>query len=187
MSKASTPNKASQHTAADVEGTKTSTWMIRPAAASKVPRPPTSMIRSPISPACASTRTSPRPAASKSCCGRSPSASRTQQDFVRVHPDPAYREQLPALELKEERELYLVGPEHAGRPIDRERSRLRCSPRSTDKASFSFGRCGCRGPTARRTNGGVPAREAAELAMTKWVRVKANMSSARMRCSPPKA
>lgn len=32
-----------------------------------------------------------------------------RQDFVRVHQDPAFRENLPAIELKEDRELYLIG------------------------------------------------------------------------------
>jgi hypothetical protein len=30
------------------------------------------------------------------------------QDFIRVHADPAYREAFPAIELKDERELYVV-------------------------------------------------------------------------------
>ena len=30
------------------------------------------------------------------------------QDFVRVHPDPAYRENFPIIELKDEREEYIV-------------------------------------------------------------------------------
>jgi hypothetical protein len=32
----------------------------------------------------------------------------SQQDWVRVHPDPAYRENFPILELKDEREEYIV-------------------------------------------------------------------------------
>ena len=30
------------------------------------------------------------------------------QDFVRVHPDPTYRENFPIIELKDEREEYIV-------------------------------------------------------------------------------
>jgi hypothetical protein len=30
------------------------------------------------------------------------------QDFVRVHPDAAYRENFPAIDLKTDRELYVV-------------------------------------------------------------------------------
>ena len=40
------------------------------------------------------------------------------QEFVRVHPGPEYRENFPLLELKDEREVYLVtaelAPELAG-------------------------------------------------------------------------
>ena len=40
------------------------------------------------------------------------------QDFVRVNPDPAYRETLAFIELKEDREIYIVNlaavPESAG-------------------------------------------------------------------------
>lgn len=32
------------------------------------------------------------------------------QDFVRVHPDPAYRATLAIIELKDDREIYLVPP-----------------------------------------------------------------------------
>jgi hypothetical protein len=41
-----------------------------------------------------------------------------QQDFVRVHPDPAFREAFPIIELKDDREHYLVT------------SPPRCPPRS---------------------------------------------------------
>jgi hypothetical protein len=33
------------------------------------------------------------------------------QDFVRVHPDPKYRENFPVVELKDDREEYIVGRE----------------------------------------------------------------------------
>ena len=98
-----------------------------------------------------------------------------QQDFVRVHPDPAYREQFPALELKEERELYLVGPN----------MRADLSTESVPSTLFTaINRQGVvflwpvrlPGPDGKTNVWWRSAREAAELAMTKWVRIKANMS-----------
>jgi hypothetical protein len=35
------------------------------------------------------------------------------QEFVRVHPDAAYRETLAVIELKEDREIYLLPPDMA--------------------------------------------------------------------------
>jgi hypothetical protein len=39
------------------------------------------------------------------------------QDFVRVHPDPAYRADLLAVELKDDRETYVVRPQPTRRCV----------------------------------------------------------------------
>jgi len=63
------------------------------------------------------------------------------QDFVRVHPKPEYRENFPIIELKDEREEYIVTAAVV--------SELPSTPRLTSRASCSSGRCGLRGRTAR--------------------------------------
>ncbi len=97
--------------------------------------------------------------------------------FVRVHPDPAYRLETAVLELKEEREIYLVDP----------------SIRDELAAESTFG---CRAFFTTMTRQGVlflwPCRlpdasgkidewsrsalEAAYMAVKSWVRVQSNMA-----------
>jgi hypothetical protein len=99
----------------------------------------------------------------------------SQQDFLRVHPDPAYRENFPIIELKDEREEYIVTaglvPELAGEfvlktlytAINRQGNLFLWPVRlpSPDGKDLDWWRSG---------------REAAELAMHDWVRIKANMN-----------
>jgi hypothetical protein len=97
------------------------------------------------------------------------------QDFIRVHPDVAYRESFPAIDLKDERELYVV-------------SRNMQAELSTECVSetlfTAINRQGVvflwpirlPGPDGKTNEWWRSAREAAELAMAKWVRIKANMS-----------
>ena len=74
------------------------------------------------------------------------------QDFVRVHPSPQYRETLAFVELKEDREIYIA--DLAMVPELRASASLPpCSPRSPGPACCSCGRSRCRRPTARPTNG----------------------------------
>jgi hypothetical protein len=99
----------------------------------------------------------------------------SQQDFVRVHPDPAYRVEVALIELKDDREVYLVPPaiahELAGEfkphtlytTINRQ-GVVRLWPVRIPDAD------------GRAMEWHRSAAEAANLAMTKWVRVKANMS-----------
>jgi hypothetical protein len=97
--------------------------------------------------------------------------------FVRTHPDPAYWLRTAVLELKEDRETYLVAPE------------LR--PALTGEATFSprllitaVNRQGVLflwplklpGPDGKLDTWNQSARDAADMARTQWVRVTANMS-----------
>ena len=109
------------------------------------------------------------------------------QDFVRVHPSPDYRadfalidlkddrEDFALIDLKDDREDYLVRPE--------------VLPELTGEVVFKtiFTAINRQGvvflwpirlpaPDDRKTEWPRSAREAAELAITKWVRLKANMS-----------
>jgi hypothetical protein len=97
------------------------------------------------------------------------------QDFVRVHPSADYRMNAPMIELKVEREEYVIArslvPELAGEfacktlftAINRQRVVFLWPVRLPD-------------PDGRPMEWWRSAREAAELAMTKWLRVKANMA-----------
>ena len=79
------------------------------------------------------------------------------QDFVRVHPDPAYRENFPIIELKDEREEYIVVAEPGARAGRRVRHRRLCSQRSTGRAPCSSGRFASLRPMAKISIGGVRA------------------------------
>src|SRR5215831_1006835 len=97
------------------------------------------------------------------------------QDFVRVHPAPDFRENFAMIELKDDREEYLVQPA--------------ILPELTSEVVYKtvFTAVNRQGvvflwpvrlpaPDDRKTEWPRSAREAAELAMTRWVRMKANMS-----------
>ena len=102
---------------------------------------------------------------------RKPSA----QDFVRVHPAPEFRDNFPIIEIKDEREEYIVTaglvPELAGEFV-------------TKTLFLAINRQGTpffwpiRLPASdgRDLDWWRSSREAAELAMKSWVRVRANMN-----------
>jgi hypothetical protein len=97
------------------------------------------------------------------------------QDFVRVHPDPQYRENFPVIELNDEREEYIVAegllPELVGEfvsktlftAINRQGVLFLWPVRLPD-------------PNGKQMEWWRSMREAAELAMTQWIRTKSNMS-----------
>jgi hypothetical protein len=102
------------------------------------------------------------------------------QDWVRVHPSPEYREAALALiELKEDRETYLLTPPIAKQLTD---ECVRATIYTTINRQgvvhlwpVKLPREDSRG--SRRVNEWYrSSQEAAELAMQQWVRVKANMS-----------
>src|SRR5262245_54251364 len=97
--------------------------------------------------------------------------------FVRVHPDEAYRLQTCVLELKEERETYLVAPalwpELAGEPT--------FSPRLLSTAVNRQGvlflwPVRLPGPDGKLDEWNTSALEAVQIAQKEWVRVTANLS-----------
>jgi len=97
------------------------------------------------------------------------------QDFVRVHPSLDYRMNAPMLELKTDREEYIIArplmPELVGEfacktlftATNRQRVVFLWLVRLPD-------------PNGRPMEWWRSAREAAELAMTRWLRVKANIN-----------
>ena len=83
------------------------------------------------------------------------------QEFVRVHPSPEYRENFPIIELKDEREEFVIKALYLA--INRQ-------------GTLFFWPVRLPGPDGKDMNWWKSGREAAELAMKDWVRVKANMN-----------
>src|SRR6516225_12124942 len=97
------------------------------------------------------------------------------QEFVRVHPSPDYRENFPIIELKDEREEYIVTaslvPELIGEFVVKTLY-LAINRQGT----LFFWPARLPGPDGKDMNWWKSGREAAQLAMKDWVRVKANMN-----------
>jgi hypothetical protein len=97
------------------------------------------------------------------------------QDFVRVHPDPAYRETYAMVELKEDREFFILHPDIA-RLLPGEffmATVFTCINRQGVVRLFPV-----RLPSSdgKRSIWHQSLMEAAQHAMHRWVRIKANMS-----------
>jgi hypothetical protein len=104
-----------------------------------------------------------------------PARRTNPQDFVRVHPSPEYRADFAMIDLKEEREDYLVRPEVlpdlAGEVV------FKTIFTAINRQGVVFlWPVRLPAPDDRKTEWLRSAREGAELAMTQWVRLKANMS-----------
>ena len=97
------------------------------------------------------------------------------QDFVRVHPDPEYRAALAIIELKEDREIYLVPPSIA-RELPGEFVMATVYTAINRQGVVFLWPVRLPAPDGRILEWHRSAAEAAELAMQRWVRVKANMS-----------
>ena len=99
----------------------------------------------------------------------------TRQEFVRVHPSEEYRADFPMIELKEDHEEFIVGRDLVGdlageivlktlfTAINRQGVVFLWPVRLPD-------------PEGRQQEWRRSMREAAEIGMTRWVRMKANMS-----------
>jgi hypothetical protein len=104
-----------------------------------------------------------------------PARKPSPQDFVRVHPAPEYRENFAMIDLKDDREDYLVRPETlqelAGEVV------LKTVFTAINRQGVVFlWPVRLPAPDDRKSEWSRSAREAAEMAMTRWVRMKANMS-----------
>jgi len=98
-----------------------------------------------------------------------------RQEFIRVHPDEGYRLQTTLLELKEERETYLVDPALWGELV------VEIVPKVIFTSITRQGVVSLWPIRLPDTNGRLDewnqsALDAATLAMSEWVRVTANMS-----------
>jgi hypothetical protein len=104
-----------------------------------------------------------------------PARRPSPQDFVRVHPDPTYRENFGMIELKDDREDYLVLP-HLVPQLPGEIVFKTIFTAINRQGVVALWPVRLPSPDDKPNAWWQSAREAAELAMTKWVRMRANMS-----------
>jgi hypothetical protein len=97
------------------------------------------------------------------------------QDFIRTHPSPSYRETLAFLELKEDREVYVVSLSAV--PELRAECFIATLFTAISRTGVLF-MWPVRVPAAdgRVNDWHTSAATAAQHAMTRWVRIKANMT-----------
>jgi hypothetical protein len=104
-----------------------------------------------------------------------PARKPSPQDFVRVHPSPDYRENFAMIDLKDDRQDYLVRPEIlpdlAGEVV------YKTIFTAINRQGVVFlWPIRLPAPDDRKSDWLRSAREAAEMAMGQWIRLKANMS-----------
>jgi hypothetical protein len=97
------------------------------------------------------------------------------QDFVRVHPGTKFRAAMAMIEFKEEREIYLLPPPLA-RELPGEFVMAVMYTTINRQGVLSIWPVRLPAPDGRINEWHRSAAEAAELAMKRWVRVKANMA-----------
>ena len=97
------------------------------------------------------------------------------QDFIRVHPQPAFRLPVAVIELRDDRETYLVLPDIA-RDIPGEYITVTMYACINRQGVVFLWPVRLPGADGRQLDWHRSAAEAAEMAMQRWVRVKANMS-----------
>jgi hypothetical protein len=98
-----------------------------------------------------------------------------RQDFVRVHPDPDYRLPVAIIEVKEDREVYLVTPDMA-RALPGEFSAATLYTAINRQGVLFLWPVKLPGPDGKHNEWHRSAAEAAERAIGDWVRVTANMA-----------
>jgi hypothetical protein len=104
-----------------------------------------------------------------------PSRRPSAQDFIRVRSEAAFRDNFAMIELKDDREDYLVRPELVPE-LRNEVSYVTIFTAINRQGVLSLWPVKLVTPDSKRNDWARSAREAAELAMTKWIRLKANMS-----------
>ena len=95
------------------------------------------------------------------------------QEFVRVHPDPGQRLDTALIELKEERETYLLAPALRAELGD-EAKPTRLYTAISRAAALFLWPIALPGPDGRRNPWHESAHRAAELATREWVRLRAS-------------
>ena len=97
------------------------------------------------------------------------------QDFVRVHPEPEFRENFPIIELKDEREEYIVVTDLVPALTDEFVTKTLFTAINRQGTVF-FWPVRLPSPDGKNLDWWRSSREAAELAMKSWIRVRANMN-----------
>jgi hypothetical protein len=98
-----------------------------------------------------------------------------QQDFVRVHPSPDYRRTFLVIDLKDDREYFLVRPEIASELVNETVVKTIYTAINRQGVVFLWP-VTIPPPDGKDMEWWRSQREAAELATSKWTRVKANTS-----------
>jgi hypothetical protein len=104
-----------------------------------------------------------------------PARKPNPQDFFRVHPAPDYRENFAMIDLKEDREDFLVLPELLPELAGEVVFKTIFTAINRQGVVFLWP-IRLPAPDDRKSDWARSAREAAELAMGRWVRLKSNMS-----------
>ena len=104
-----------------------------------------------------------------------PARRPSPQDFVRVHPSPDYRENFAMIDLKDDREDYLVRPEILPDLAGEVVYKTIFTAINRQGVVFLWS-IRLPAPDDRKSDWPRSQREAAERAMGQWVRLKANMS-----------
>jgi hypothetical protein len=99
------------------------------------------------------------------------------QDFVRVHPSPEFRADFPVIELKDEREEYIVTSKLVPELVGEFVSKTLFTAINKQGVIFLWP-VRLPDPDGKSMEWWRSMREAAEFAMTQWVRVKSNLSLA---------
>jgi hypothetical protein len=97
------------------------------------------------------------------------------QDFVRTHPDPEYRLTTALIELRDDREVYLVPPTMA-RELGGEFAPCCLFTTINRQGVVHLWPVKLPSQDGRQFEWHRSAAEAAELARARWIRIKANMS-----------
>jgi hypothetical protein len=97
------------------------------------------------------------------------------QDFVRVHPDPAFRDSFATIEWKEDRELFIVVPPVA-RELPGECVLVTLYTAINRQGVVRLWPIRLPGPDGRINEWHRSQAEAAQRAIEHWVRLKSNMS-----------
>lgn len=98
-----------------------------------------------------------------------------KQDFIRVHPDPAFRLETAILELKEERESYLVSPDLWPELSGELTPKVLFAAINRQKVLFIWP-IRLPGEEGRHDEWNASALEAATMAQNNWIRISANMN-----------
>jgi hypothetical protein len=104
-----------------------------------------------------------------------PARRPSPQDFVRVHSSPGYRENFAMIDLKDDREDYLVRQELLSDLTGEVVFKTVFTAINRQGVIFLWP-IRLPAPDDRKSDWPRSAREAAEMAMGQWIRLKANMS-----------